>query len=184
MVRRDSKRQLPGARVGTLDKFQGQEAPVSIYSMASSTPADAPRGMEFLYSLNRLSVATSRARCLTVLVASPELIRVRCRTPRQMQLANALCRYSGAGVAMTRRTRAAQYGEGAIAMTQQIGSASTSSGDCRHGGSPRRTAVELRCRAVPSCPATESPRRGAHLARRCLEDHPDARSRSPAVRCR
>ena len=48
--------------------------------------------MEFLYSLNRLNVATSRARCLTVLVASPELIRVRCRTPRQMQLANALCR--------------------------------------------------------------------------------------------
>jgi uncharacterized protein len=86
------KRRLPGARVGTVDKFQGQEAPVSIYSMASSTPADAPRGMEFLYSLNRLNVATSRARCLTVLVASPELIRVRCRTPRQMQLANALCR--------------------------------------------------------------------------------------------
>lgn len=86
------KRRLPGARVGTVDKFQGQQAPVSIYSMASSTPADAPRGMEFLYSLNRLNVATSRARCLTVLVASPELIRVRCRTPRQMQLANALCR--------------------------------------------------------------------------------------------
>ena len=60
--------------------------------MTSSSPADAPRGMEFLYSLNRLNVATSRARCLTVLVASPELIRVRCRTPRQMQLANALCR--------------------------------------------------------------------------------------------
>ena len=60
--------------------------------MASSSPAEAPRGMEFLYSRNRLNVATSRARCLTVLVASPELIRVRCRTPRQMQLANALCR--------------------------------------------------------------------------------------------
>jgi uncharacterized protein len=86
------KRRLPGARVGTVDKFQGQEAPISIYSMASSTPADAPRGMEFLYSLNRLNVATSRARCLTVLVANPELIRVRCRTPRQMRLANALCR--------------------------------------------------------------------------------------------
>ncbi len=86
------KRRLPGVRVGTVDKFQGQEAPVSIYSMASSTPADAPRGMEFLYSLNRLNVATSRARCLTVLVASPGLVRVRCRTPRQMRLANALCR--------------------------------------------------------------------------------------------
>ena len=85
-------RRLHGARVGTVDKFQGQQAAVSIYSMASSSPADAPRGMEFLYSLNRLNVATSRARCLTVLVASPELIRARCRTPRQMQLANALCR--------------------------------------------------------------------------------------------
>ena len=86
------QRRLPGACVGTVDKFQGQGAPVSIYSMASSTAADAPRGMEFLYSLNRLNVATSRARCLTVLVASPELIRVRCRTPRQMRQANALCR--------------------------------------------------------------------------------------------
>ena len=82
----------PGARVGTVDKFQGQEAAVSIYSMATSSPTEAPRGMEFLYSLNRLNVATSRARCLTVLVASPELIRVACRTPRQMRLANALCR--------------------------------------------------------------------------------------------
>jgi uncharacterized protein len=75
-----------------VDKFQGQQAAISIYSMATSSPADAPRGLEFLYSLNRLNVATSRARCLTVLVASPDLIRVRCRTPRQMQLANALCR--------------------------------------------------------------------------------------------
>jgi uncharacterized protein len=86
-------RRLPtGAKVGTVDKFQGQQAPVSIYSMATSSAADAPRGMEFLYSLNRLNVATSRARCLAAVVASPELFRVRCRTPRQMQLANALCR--------------------------------------------------------------------------------------------
>jgi predicted RecB family nuclease len=84
---------LPRARVGTVDKFQGQEAPVSIYSMATSTPEDAPRGMEFLYSLNRLNVATSRARCLAALVASPDLVRVRARTPRQMHLANALCRF-------------------------------------------------------------------------------------------
>jgi uncharacterized protein len=85
-------RRLPaGARVGTVDKFQGQEAAVSIYSMASSSPADAPRGMEFLYSLNRLNVATSRARCLAAVVASRELFRVRCHTPRQMQLANGLC---------------------------------------------------------------------------------------------
>jgi predicted RecB family nuclease len=86
-------RLLPaGARVGTVDRFQGQQAAVSIYSMATSSPSEAPRGMEFLYSLNRLNVATSRAQCLTVLVASPELMRVACRTPRQMRLANALCR--------------------------------------------------------------------------------------------
>ena len=82
----------PGARVGTVDKFQGQEAPISIYSMATSTPEEAPRGMEFLYSLNRLNVATSRARCVAIVVASPALVRVACHSPRQMQLANALCR--------------------------------------------------------------------------------------------
>ena len=87
------KRRLPAARVGTVDKFQGQEAPVSIYSMTTSGPEEAPRGMEFLYSLNRLNVATSRARCLAAVVANPALVRVRARTPRQMQLANALCRF-------------------------------------------------------------------------------------------
>jgi len=87
-------RELPkGSRVGTVDKFQGQEAPVVIYSMATSTPQDAPRGMEFLYSGNRLNVATSRAQCVTVLVASPALFDVQCKTPRQMELANAFCRY-------------------------------------------------------------------------------------------
>jgi uncharacterized protein len=83
----------PGVRCGTVDKFQGQEAPVVIYSMATSTPEDAPRGMEFLYSLNRLNVATSRAMCASVVVASPRLYEPECKTPRQMQLANALCRY-------------------------------------------------------------------------------------------
>jgi predicted RecB family nuclease len=83
----------PNARVGTVDKFQGQEAPISVYSMATSTPEEAPRGMEFLYSLNRLNVATSRARCVALVVASPDLIRVACHTPGQMQLANALCRF-------------------------------------------------------------------------------------------
>ena len=84
---------LGGVRVGTVDKFQGQEAPISIYAMASSSAEDAPRGMEFLYSLNRLNVATSRARWAALVVASPELIEVQCRTPRQMRLANALCRF-------------------------------------------------------------------------------------------
>lgn len=84
---------LPGARIGTVDKFQGQEAPIVIYSMTTSSHADAPRGMEFLYSSNRLNVATSRARCVCVLVGSPLVFEAECRTPRQMQLANAFCRY-------------------------------------------------------------------------------------------
>jgi predicted RecB family nuclease len=84
---------LPGARVGTVDKFQGQEAPLVIYSMTTSSHADAPRGMEFLYSLNRLNVATSRAKCVCVLVASPSVFEADCRTPDQMRMANAYCRY-------------------------------------------------------------------------------------------
>lgn len=87
------QQRLPGARVGTVDKFQGQEAPIAIYSMASSTHADAPRGMEFLYSPNRFNVATSRAKCLSILVAAPEVFEAECKTPRQIQLANAFCRY-------------------------------------------------------------------------------------------
>jgi uncharacterized protein len=84
---------LRGARVGTVDKFQGQEAPIAIYSMATSSHADAPHGMEFLYSLNRLNVATSRAKCVSILVGSPQIVEAECHTPRQMQLANAFCRY-------------------------------------------------------------------------------------------
>jgi uncharacterized protein len=85
---------LPGARVGTVDKFQGQEAAVVIYSMTTSTPEDAPRGMEFLYNLNRFNVATSRARCACIVVGNPRLFSPECRTPRQMELANVLCRYA------------------------------------------------------------------------------------------
>jgi predicted RecB family nuclease len=81
------------ARVGTVDKFQGQEGAVAIYSMASSSAEDAPRGMDFLYERNRLNVAISRARALAILVASPKLLDVPCRTPDQMRKANALCRY-------------------------------------------------------------------------------------------
>ena len=80
-------------RVGTVDKFQGQEAPIAIYSIATSSYADAPRGMEFLYSLNRLNVATSRAKCLSIMVCSPQIFEAECRTPRQLQLANSFCRY-------------------------------------------------------------------------------------------
>jgi uncharacterized protein len=84
---------LPGMRVGTVDKFQGQEAPVVIYSMTSSSHEEAPRGMNFLYNPNRLNVATSRAKCICILVASPRLMEPDCRTIDQMKWANALCRY-------------------------------------------------------------------------------------------
>ncbi|HVJ18928.1 MAG TPA: TM0106 family RecB-like putative nuclease [Polyangiaceae bacterium] len=87
------KRALPNLRVGTVDKFQGQEAPVVIYSMTTSTADEAPRGLEFLYSTNRLNVAVSRAKALCIVVGNPELARVSCKTPRQMKLVNALCAY-------------------------------------------------------------------------------------------
>jgi uncharacterized protein len=80
-------------RIGTVDKFQGQEAPIVIYSMTSSSPLDAPRGMEFLYNPNRFNVATSRAKALCILVGSEALLAPQCRTPRQMQMANGFCRY-------------------------------------------------------------------------------------------
>jgi predicted RecB family nuclease len=89
----DLAARIPGLHIGTVDKFQGQEAPVVIYSMATSSPEDAPRGMEFLYSLNRFNVATSRAQCVCIVVASPRLLEPECQTPRQMKLANVLCRY-------------------------------------------------------------------------------------------
>jgi predicted RecB family nuclease len=85
---------LPDAKVGTVDKFQGQEAAVVIYSMTTSSSEDAPRGMEFLYNLNRFNVATSRACCACIVVGSPRLFSPECRTPHQMELANALCRYA------------------------------------------------------------------------------------------
>jgi predicted RecB family nuclease len=83
----------PEMRIGTVDKFQGRQAPVVFYSLTSSSAQEAPKGLEFLYSLNRLNVAVSRAQALCVLVGSPELTRVACKTPRQMKLVNGLCAY-------------------------------------------------------------------------------------------
>ena len=80
-------------RVGTVDKFQGQQATVSFFSMASSSGEDVPRGLDFLFSRNRLNVAVSRARCLAYVVASPRLLETSCRTVEQMRLVNALCRF-------------------------------------------------------------------------------------------
>ncbi len=80
-----------GARVGTVDKFQGQEAPVVLVSMVTSSAEDLPRNIEFLYSKNRLNVAISRAQCLAVVVANPKLLEIPCKTVEQMKLVNTFC---------------------------------------------------------------------------------------------
>jgi uncharacterized protein len=80
-----------GASIGTVDKFQGQEAPVVIISMTTSSAEEMPRDHEFLFSRNRLNVAVSRAQALAVIVASGRLLEVPCRTIDQMKLVNALC---------------------------------------------------------------------------------------------
>jgi predicted RecB family nuclease len=80
-----------GARIGTVDKFQGQEAEVVLISMVTSSKEEMPRNLEFLYSRNRLNVALSRARCLAVIVASPKLLEIQCGTVEQMRLVNTLC---------------------------------------------------------------------------------------------
>ena len=88
------KARLPDdARVGTVDKFQGQEAPIVIFSMASSTGDDVSRGMSFLFSRNRLNVAVSRAQALAVVLCSPALLQARCSTVDDMRLVNMLCRF-------------------------------------------------------------------------------------------
>jgi superfamily I DNA and/or RNA helicase len=90
-VRRLERRLCP-IRVGTVDKFQGQEAAVLVFSMCASSSEAAPRGIEFLFSRNRLNVAISRAQTLAIVVASPALVRTRCSSIEQIQLANMYCR--------------------------------------------------------------------------------------------
>ena len=84
---------LPNIQVGTVDRFQGHEAPVVIYSMTSSSIEDAPRGMSFLYNPNRLNVATSRAKCICILVATSNILEPECNSIDQMRWANGLCRF-------------------------------------------------------------------------------------------
>jgi uncharacterized protein len=84
----------PTARVGTVDKFQGQQAPIVFFSMTSSSGEDVPRGMDFLFSRNRLNVAVSRAQAMAVVVCSPRLMWTQCSTVEQMQLVNMLCRFA------------------------------------------------------------------------------------------
>jgi uncharacterized protein len=86
---------LPGGvRVGTVDKFQGQEAPIVFFSMATSSGEDVPRNLAFLFSRNRLNVAISRAQCLALLACSPRLLEARCHSIQEMELVNALCRFA------------------------------------------------------------------------------------------
>ncbi|MEP5105788.1 MAG: TM0106 family RecB-like putative nuclease, partial [Ekhidna sp.] len=87
------KSRLSECRIGTVDKFQGKQAPIVIYSMTSSSPEEAPRGMSFLYDPHRLNVATSRAKCICILVASPKLFQPECNSIPQMKWANGMCRY-------------------------------------------------------------------------------------------
>ena len=92
-VRLLSRKLPPDSKIGTVDKFQGQEAAVVIYSLATSSAEEAPRGMDFLYSGNRLNVAISRAKCMSILVGSAALFSPDCKDPIQMRLANSFCRY-------------------------------------------------------------------------------------------
>lgn len=89
------RERLPApVEVRTVDKFQGREAVVVFYSMASSRGEDVPRGLEFLLSRNRLNVAISRAQCLAYVACSPRLLEVDCRTVEHLKLANALCLFA------------------------------------------------------------------------------------------
>jgi predicted RecB family nuclease len=80
------------ARIGTVDKFQGQEAPVLILSMCASSEETIPRGIDFLLNSHRLNVAISRAQCLSIVVGSPALSRASCRSIEEISLVNLFCK--------------------------------------------------------------------------------------------
>jgi uncharacterized protein len=82
-----------GVRVGTVDRFQGQEAPVVFYAMTCSAGEDVPRGLDFLFDAHRLNVAVSRAQCLAVLVHSPRLLDADCTSLQAMELVDGVCRF-------------------------------------------------------------------------------------------
>lgn len=80
-----------GIRVGTVDKFQGQEAPVCLVSMTASSVEETPRGMDFLFSPSRINVAVSRAKGLALVFGAPRLREAKCETVEQMRMVNTLC---------------------------------------------------------------------------------------------
>ena len=93
-----------GIRVGTVDKFQGQAAAVTFFSMATSSGAELPRNLEFLFSRNRLNVAVSQARCLAVLVCGPELLHVHLSLGRADAASERAMPARGSGVGSKRRS--------------------------------------------------------------------------------
>jgi uncharacterized protein len=100
LQRRVLRGALPeGVNIGTVDNFQGQEAPVVFFSMAASSGEDAPRDIAFLFSRNRLNVAISRARCLAYLVCAPALLETHAKTIEQMRLISTLCALSDVATA-------------------------------------------------------------------------------------
>ncbi|SBO42691.1 TM0106 family RecB-like putative nuclease [Cyanobium sp. NIES-981] len=94
-VNRLQRRLGSKARVGTVDRFQGQEAPVAIHSLTASDGDAAPRGIDFLLDPNRLNVAISRARCLSIVVGSPELTTGISSSIQNVQRLSRLCRLIG-----------------------------------------------------------------------------------------
>lgn len=85
-------RDFQSAWIATVDKFQGQQAPIVFFSVGTSSGEDVPRNLAFLFSRNRLNVAISRAQCLAYLVCSARLLVARCNSIEEMELVNALCR--------------------------------------------------------------------------------------------
>jgi uncharacterized protein len=85
-----------GARVGSVDKFQGQQAPVCILSLCSSYGEYGSRGLSFILDRNRINVAISRAQCLAVVVADPRIANSPARSIEEMMLLNLFCKLSKA----------------------------------------------------------------------------------------
>src|SRR5690606_22014710 len=91
-IRKLDARLPAGARVGSVDRFQGQEAPVVLISMCASDAQQSARGLQFLFDPRRLNVAVSRAQCLAVVVGEPRLATAACRSVEEMKLVDRMCR--------------------------------------------------------------------------------------------
>jgi predicted RecB family nuclease len=92
-----------GVQVGTVDRFQGQQAPLVFYAMTCSSGAEAPRGIDFLFSRNRFNVAISRAQALAILVYNPALLDSACPSVEVMALLDGVCRFAEMAEPLTNR---------------------------------------------------------------------------------